>query len=233
MIDFPAPPVGPGLGDDLHAAWVREVLARVIMMPSRAWSVTRAVREPGGPPVDIIMLAEDWRDEDLVVVWIRYPGSYTGTVGSQITCTGRYCTDMVAAWAAQTHQLADLVETIDTCVNDAQAAYLRWTAAYGQAVVLGGLAVDKIREAHDDGVLDGQASLGDLTGSDITAIASGARPFIPPGWVEDGWEPAHLSAAPTAPWDLAGSRNFDIPACPCPPTRRPHQRASTPTPTSR
>ncbi|MFC4049045.1 hypothetical protein ACFOY4_05055 [Actinomadura syzygii] len=204
--DRPIPPLGTTALDDQQA---RRLLASTMDEPSRVWAYACAVPEPGAEPVDEILLTELGGDDELGsdqnlgVVWVRSPDSFTGAAGHLLGGTGRDDTMLLRRWEDLVFKLADLVDSHACRIQsptdwparfvEMQAAFLRWTACYGVIAALHSSARDDIRDtvrAHPDGGLT--HDLGDLTADGAAQIIDGYErepaALIPPGWTVEGWD---------------------------------------------
>ncbi|WP_433329889.1 helix-turn-helix transcriptional regulator [Spirillospora sp. CA-294931] len=164
-----------------------ELLARVMADPSLVWAYSAAGPGPGTAPVDEVLYLEDG-DDTCSVLWVRHPGSFTGTTGSWLVGKGSHSTKLVRRWADKVMHLADLVEDSGTDSCTIQARLLRWSAAHGQAVLWRNEMFDAIFDQYPDGTPHELHDLGDLTADRIAQVAGRDRPDIgAPGWDSSGW----------------------------------------------
>lgn len=195
-VKLPVPSLDVTILDDEAA---RRLLAPMMDLPERVWAYASAVTEPGGAPVDEILLTEI-SGGSLAVAWIRSPDSHTGASG-HLFSTGNDPLGLLRYWESLVFEMADLVETRARRMPVSQhaefgfmqAAYLRWEANYGVHAEVSTTARDTIRDTARDHFPNGFAhDLGDLPKTDATRIAQGddhgfTTP-IPPGWGRIGWD---------------------------------------------
>ncbi|WP_433476501.1 hypothetical protein ACQPZP_05295 [Spirillospora sp. CA-142024] len=192
---------------------VRQLLAGAMADPSLVFAYACAVGEPGAPPVDEIVYGETGGGT-LGVVWVRHPGSFTGTTGHLLGGTEDHGPDLLLRWAGMVFELAYQVEHRVPCPfraapaparsdqassGRAQAADLRWRAAYALNLYFRRDVGDVIRDEY--GAVEPQQDLGELTADEIARIARrhgviGPAALIPPGWDLIGWDYGQERAHP-------------------------------------
>ncbi|MEU9019236.1 hypothetical protein [Actinomadura sp. NPDC048394] len=200
------------LGDDQ----ARLLLAKAMTDPARVWAYACAVPGPGTTPGDEILYTETGGDT-LVAVWLRHPGSFTGSTEHLLAGTGYHSSSLLLHWAGLVYDLADLVEqraepgtasVASAAPGDrpgpgaadlVQAGILRWTASYALTTMFRQTVSDI---AYDEyGSATPPHDLGELTAAQVARIAT--RPdspepdgLVPPGWNRDGWDHARPRAHP-------------------------------------
>ncbi|MFG1858470.1 hypothetical protein ACGFJT_42025 [Actinomadura geliboluensis] len=200
------------LGDDQ----ARLLLARAMTDPARVWAYACAVPGPGAAPVDEILYTETG-DDSFAAVWLRHPGSVTGSAEHLLAAAGYHSSSMLLCWAGLVFDLADLVEqraelntanTADAAPGDrpgpgaadlVQAGILRWTASYALTTMFHQTVSDTAYDQY--GTATPPHDLGELTAARLTRLATrldSPEPdaLIPPDWDRDGWDHARPRAHP-------------------------------------
>ncbi|WP_433464044.1 hypothetical protein [Spirillospora sp. CA-128828] len=178
--------------------------------PSTVFAYACAVPAPGAAPVDEILVAETGGHDEFSVVWVRHPGSFTGTTRHVNGGAGDYGPSLLLCWADMVFELADQVEhrpqpcpfqaapapadpDLDSAAR-AQAAYLRWTAAYALNLLFRHAAGDIFHDEYGrEHGIEPKDDLGELTADQLARIArqcavTGPAALIPPGWDLVGWD---------------------------------------------
>ncbi|MEV3927229.1 hypothetical protein [Actinomadura coerulea] len=168
-----------------------------------------AVRRPGADPVDEILYVQTG-GQNLAVLALRYPGSFTG--GSQYLLAGRgpHTAELLLSWAGLVFSLADNVENrgkrgTATCAPGGphqpgpaeyahvQANDLRWRTSYALTAAFRDATRDAIADQY--GTAPPAHDLGELTAFRLAELATdeeaACRELTPSGWDRLGWDEQH------------------------------------------
>lgn len=186
----------------------RLLLASAMTDPARVWAYACAVPGPGTAPVDEILYTETGGDT-MAAVWLRHPGSVTGSTEHLLAGTGYHHSGLLLRWAGLVFDLSDLVERragpSTASAADAksgarpepgaadlvQAGILRWTASYALTTMFHQTVSDTAYNQY--GTATPPHGLGELTAAQLTRLATKPdspepEALVPPGWDRDGWD---------------------------------------------